>query len=98
MVAYHELQETASDTRPPQLQIYDLCLQKYGANHTWMLFTDADEFVVVKQGGTLPVLLHAYEEHAALVLNWQVRAGQYLLDDLHLQRSQAVTVRFMGAH
>ena len=84
VVAYHELQEEDSDTRPPQLHIYDLSLQQYGANHTWMLFTDADEFVVVKRGGTLPVLLHAYEEHAALVLNWQVRAVQPWLDLLQM--------------
>ena len=72
VVAYHEFRETAASTRPPQLQIYDICLQLYGARHKWMLFTDADEFVILKQQPDLPSFMRGYEGHAALVMNWQV--------------------------
>lgn len=48
-------------------------VQDHGANHRWMGFIDADEFVVLTDGTPdLPTLLRDYEDHGALALNWRM--------------------------
>ena len=42
LVEYQKLEGNETD-RKPQLWIYDECLRRYGEQHTWMGFTDADE-------------------------------------------------------
>ena len=45
-------------THGPQVAIYDLCLQRWGAAHTFMAFIDADEFIMLRDGTpNLPTLV-----------------------------------------
>lgn len=73
LVEYNFLAEIPGNKKP-QIHIYDTCLQDYGARHTWMSFTDADEFFVLRNDSLpeLPVLLRGFEQYGALVVNWQV--------------------------
>ena len=36
------------EKQPPQLWVYDQCLQRWGAKHAWIGFLDADEFLVLR--------------------------------------------------
>lgn len=54
----------------PQHRAYTLCLERYGASHTWMAFIDTDEFVIITSGGSLPELLRPFEAFGGLGLNW----------------------------
>lgn len=61
------------DIHHKQLMAYAYCLKDHGANHRWMGFIDADEFVVLTDGTPdLPTLLRDYEDHGALALNWRM--------------------------
>ncbi len=63
---------TVVETRGTRQQIiaYNHCLRNFGKNFRWLGFLDLDEFAVPKQMNDLRVLLHDYEDEAALGLNW----------------------------
>ena len=73
LVQYHFVREVPP-MRRPQLYIYDTCLQKLRHGHTWMSFTDMDEFFVLRNASIpdMPALLREYEEFGGLAVNWQV--------------------------
>ncbi|EFN51160.1 hypothetical protein CHLNCDRAFT_141386 [Chlorella variabilis] len=55
-----------------QTPVFRTCLHHYGAQHRWMAFIDAGEFIVLKDGvSSLPDLLKRHESHPGLVLHWR---------------------------
>lgn len=46
------------------------CVKDHGSKYQWIGFTDTDEFIVLKDGRTLPEFLKDYEKYAALGLYW----------------------------
>ena len=77
LVVYHSMPEVLG-VQQPQLHIYNTCLEQYRGRHTWMSFTDADEFFVLrnKSLSSLIPLLQQYEQYGALAVNWQVSQSQ----------------------
>jgi hypothetical protein len=64
-----------SDTTddPPQISVYNECLQRYGKQHTFMAFIDVDEFIVVVDGRKkIPDILRRHEHNGGLSLNWML--------------------------
>ncbi|KAI3434496.1 hypothetical protein D9Q98_002571 [Chlorella vulgaris] len=60
-------------THGPQVALYDRCLRRWGAAHTFMAFIDTDEFIVLRDATSdLPALLQDYEGHGGVVVNWEV--------------------------
>ncbi|WP_159107220.1 glycosyltransferase family 2 protein [Azospirillum sp. B4] len=58
----------------PQMRAYNHFLTYYGAETDWVLFIDADEFVVSHEGVSLPALAARYGEDpaaGAVALNWR---------------------------
>ncbi|TWB14147.1 glycosyl transferase family 2 [Nitrospirillum amazonense] len=67
----------------PQLRAYNHFLAYYGAEADWVLFIDADEFVVSRQGLSLPALVARYAEDpavGAVALNWRYFGSNGLLE------------------
>lgn len=56
--------------KSPQLSVYHRCLRNYRLYHQWIAFIDADEFVVTKQGCSIPSVMKRYEPYGGLTLNW----------------------------
>jgi hypothetical protein len=60
-------------THGPQVALYDRCLARWGARHTFMAFIDTDEFIVLRDGTPdIPTLLKDYMAHGGVVINWEV--------------------------
>lgn len=55
---------------PIQFKAYNRCLKEHGARSHWMMFTDIDEFIAVKDHTEFASKLHKYEEHPGLALHW----------------------------
>ncbi|MBB6255040.1 glycosyltransferase family 2 protein [Nitrospirillum iridis] len=58
----------------PQMRAYNHFLAYYGAETDWVLFIDADEFVVSRDGMSLPALAARYGQDpavGAVALNWR---------------------------
>ena len=55
-----------------QINAYNHCIQKYGAEINWLAVVDADEFIVLKTQNTLPELLKQYEHKDAIAINWVI--------------------------
>ncbi|KAK9803282.1 hypothetical protein WJX72_006976 [[Myrmecia] bisecta] len=71
VVDYRYFLEFEHPSRFAQSWVYDQCLQRYGGDHRWIAFMDADEFLVLKPGYTqLPDLLREYEDYGGLAINW----------------------------
>ncbi|GAB4816169.1 hypothetical protein N2152v2_003215 [Parachlorella kessleri] len=73
IVVYTHFTEFQHATDRPQLYAYDRCLQDHGYKHHWMVFIDADEFLIFREGPpvqSLPQLLQAYEEYSGLGVHW----------------------------
>ena len=53
-----------------QLQCYADCLKRFGAETQWLAFIDADEFIRVVDGTSLPELLREFESHTGIYIGW----------------------------
>eukprot|EP01040_Poterioochromonas_malhamensis_P014239 gene14239-15745_t len=58
--------------KAPQLSVYQLCLRNYRQWHQFIAFIDADEYIVTKNGCSIPSILKRYEPYGGLTLNWTV--------------------------
>ncbi|KAM3075844.1 hypothetical protein ACMFMF_005193 [Clarireedia jacksonii] len=71
------------DRRPAmQTYVYQLCVEKYRTNHTWMAFFDADEYLEMTGGETLNQLLEEYEKDkhvGALAVSWRMHSSSGVL-------------------
>lgn len=54
-----------------QLPSYTHCLQNFGPLAKWIAFLDLDEFICPAEGSDIRPMLAAYEDYAALGLNWK---------------------------
>ncbi len=56
--------------RGAQCRAYIRVLTRYGPSYRWMAFVDTDEFIVPKNGQTLPEFLSGYERFGGLGIFW----------------------------
>lgn len=72
-----------TDHRPDmQDNVYNLCVEKYRTNHTWMAFMDADEYLEMTGGETLNQFLEGYERDkhvGAVAVSWQTHSSSGVL-------------------
>lgn len=47
------------------------CLKLYRDYHDWMVFIDADEYLVIPDGRSLPEVLEPYSDFGGLAVNWR---------------------------
>jgi hypothetical protein len=65
-----------------QTWIYSKCIEDYGDRHTWMAFTDIDEFLEVRTNETMEEILREFEADGrigALGVNWRMHTSGGLL-------------------
>ncbi|KAI9641830.1 hypothetical protein NHQ30_009690 [Ciborinia camelliae] len=65
-----------------QEHIYDICVDKYRSNHTWMAFLDADEYLEMTGKENLNQFLELYEKDkhvGAMYVSWQTHSSAGLL-------------------
>lgn len=67
--------------RQGQCDAYADCFQRVEGETYWVAVVDIDEFIVPKETSDIPTFLKEYEEHAAVVIQWQV-FGTSGYDDL----------------
>ena len=60
---------TSDDNR--KLVVYAHCLNTYNRDFDFLAFVDADEYIVVAGGTSLPALLAGYVDRGGLALNWR---------------------------
>jgi len=76
------------------VKAYSHCLKKYGAYSKWISFLDMDEFIVAKSTkGNLPEFLKAYENYAAVVINWQTFGSGHHIKKTGLSQKESYTLR-----
>jgi hypothetical protein len=66
-----------------QYALDDRCIKVHGANHTWMGFIDADEFIETRGNNTLRGMLNELDAHpdvGALAINWRIHTSAGLLE------------------
>ena len=67
----------------PLMSVYSECME-VGKHHPWMVFIDADEFLVPSPGHVyLPDYMRHFEGHCALIINWM-----YVGSNNHTNRPQ----------
>lgn len=76
---------TVVDFPPPrkhtQMDAYADCLDRFGAETTWMAFLDTDEFLRVVDGRSIQEFLLNYPEADAVLAKWVVYNANGLLED-----------------
>ena len=76
---------TVVDVPPPrestQREAYADCLARFGGETEWMAFLDADEFLRVVDGTSLPEFLEDYPEADGVLAKWVVYNANGLLED-----------------
>ncbi|RDL39482.1 uncharacterized protein BP5553_03822 [Venustampulla echinocandica] len=75
-------ESTRGTSHSQQLDIYMRCIENYGANHTWMAFLDADEFLQMTGNQTLTDMLSELEQDksiGSLGVNWRMHTSSGLL-------------------
>ena len=60
LIIYHKM-----DGNRIQSKSYDMCLNSYGALHSWLVFIDLDEFIVLKSKKNLIEYLHDFTNYGA---------------------------------
>jgi hypothetical protein len=58
--------------RTKQLKAYTHWLEHDAANHAWVAFVDADEFIALEEHRHLEAFLGEFEGHDSIALNWHV--------------------------
>jgi hypothetical protein len=58
--------------KAPQLGVYHRCIRNYRLKHQFIGMIDADEFIVTRDGCSVPSVLRLYEEYGGLTLNWMM--------------------------
>lgn len=53
-----------------QMPSYNHCLQNYGSSSDWIAFIDCDEFLLPKEGDSVPEILSGYHTFGSLQVNW----------------------------
>jgi hypothetical protein len=61
-----------SHEKAPQLGVYHRCIRNYRLKHQFIGMIDADEFIVTRDGCSVPSVLRLYEEYGGLTLNWML--------------------------
>jgi hypothetical protein len=57
---------------PGQLPAYDDALRRHGHESRWIAFIDLDEFLFSPTLKPLPEILHEFEQHPGVMVNWAV--------------------------
>jgi hypothetical protein len=56
----------------PQLKTYNRCIKERRKQHQFIGFIDIDEFIVTKNGCSIPSIMRRYEPYGGLTLNWKI--------------------------
>jgi len=57
---------------PGQVEAYEDCIGRHGADSRWIAFIDIDEFLFSPTGEPVPDVLRDYEEFPAVGVNWRI--------------------------
>lgn len=68
-----------SDWNIIQCNSYLDCINRVKDKFTWCVFLDADEFIFVVNGGSLPEFLKPYRRYPGVMVNWVMYGTSHLL-------------------
>jgi hypothetical protein len=61
-----------ADLAAPQLGVYHRCIRQHRLKHQFIGMIDGDEFIVTRDGCSIPSVLRSFEGYGGLTLNWMM--------------------------